>query len=228
MSHVADWRKILNDYEENRTALCAQGADRYQLKYLKLNICRIKSFIIASKGLTDVSVFPSFIKNLDRVKAPKSCQNVANTIIDFLKFLVGKFGSDGPSKTKKISPQSVIIVIEDYKRTLNSSTMQWKHTQQMLDFAELPTIEEISEVRSKMIDLAEELLAKGEKREVLSVEDYKMLMKVLVGLLIFINCKRPSSCCNIRLEHWSQACYDEKNKIYLIPLMPSKELIAEE
>ena len=227
MSHVADWRKILNDYEENRMALYAQGADRYQPKYLKLNISRIKSFIITSKGLTDATVFPSFIKNLDRVKAPKSCQNIANTIIDFLKFLVGKFGSDGPSKSKVIKPESLIVVIEDYKRTLNSAAMQWKHTQQMLDFADLPTIEEISDVRSKMIDLAEELLTKGERREVLSVEEYKLLMKVLVGLLIFINCKRPSSCCNIRLEHWSQACYDEKNKIYLIPLMPSKELISE-
>ena len=61
-----------------KALLCMQGAERYQPKYLKLNIGPI-SFFIASKSSTDVSLFLMFIYELPGPnKVPRNCQNVAN------------------------------------------------------------------------------------------------------------------------------------------------------
>ena len=225
ISYLADWNEIIQDYSRNRSLLANRGALRYEKKYLDRNIVRIKKFLLMSKELTQPSVFPEFLETLDKVKAPKTCLNVANVIIDFCTFLKGKFGSDGMGRLVK--PESVIITINDYKTTLHRPAREWKQTQQMLDFGSLPSFEEVKDVKSKIWNLAERLLSRGESRGHLVEREYNLLMESLIGLLIMRNCKRPSPCRLIKFEHWVQACEVPGTGVFILAMMPAEELVEE-
>ena len=223
-AYIADYRRILDDYAANRTQLFKLGAERYNEKALKLNIKRAKDFIVASDGLTNASVFPVFLASLETVHAPKSCQNVANNLIDFMNFLLERFGSDGPGMRKLVRPESIKAQLNAYKQTLDKPARQWRNTQVLLDFQEMPSQAQIKEVRSKAVNLTEILIEKGLTRGYLNDEDYMLLMKCMVCIVVMRNACRVSSAIYIKNEHYRFRCKGPEWINYKLPLCPANQI----
>ena len=162
---------------KNREGHFRMGAERYNPKALRLNIERIKQFIKASEGLTNSSVFPVFLESLKNVHAPKSRQNIANVLMDFMNFLTEMFGAEGPGIRKLVKPESIKAQLKVYKQTSDKPAKQWWNMQVMMDFQDMPCQSELKEVRSKVTNLAEILLERGHSRKVLNDDDYLLLLK---------------------------------------------------
>ena len=200
------------------------GSERYNEKYMRVNIQRIKKFLIMSEGLKKPSVFPEFLQSLDKVIAPKSCQNVTHAIIDFVTFLTETLGPQG---NRYVKPESVKAQLLNYKHTFNKPARAWRQTQTYLDFTNLPSKAEIIDVKEKITSYCKSLLEKGLSRNTLNIDDYYDLMKCIVCFVVMRNACRPGSAIRIRFEHYVQACRGKPGEDYVIPLAPP-EMIREQ
>ena len=167
---------------------------------------------------------PVFLASLPNVHAPKSCQNVANNIKEFLN-LVERFGSDGPGMRTAVEPESIKAQLTPYKQTLDKPARQWRNTQVLLDFQGMPSQTELKEVRSKVINLTETLIEKGLNRGHLVDEDFLMLLKGLVCLVVMRNACRVSSGIYIKNEHYMFRCKGPQWKNYKSPLCPPNQIV---
>ena len=200
------------------------GAERYNPKALRLNIERIKQFIKASEGLKNSSVFPVFLESLKNVHAPKSRQNIANVLMDFMNFLTETFGAEGPGIRKLVKPESIKAQLKVYKQTLDKPAKQWWNMQVMMDFQDMPCQSELKEVRSKVTNSAEILLERGHSRKVFNDDDYLLLLQCLVVILVLRNACRVFSAVYVKNEHYRNRCKAPQRKNYQIPLCPRKEI----
>ena len=46
-----------------------------------------------------MSVYPAFLQSLERVVALKTMRNITDAVLDFVNFIVEKYGYEGPSIT---------------------------------------------------------------------------------------------------------------------------------
>ena len=218
--HVADFPKILSQYRANRQQLSEMQAVKYDKSQLEPAIKKLEKLIVMSKGLTDMSVYPAFLKSLNKVVAPKTRRNVTDQMLDFVSFLIEKFGHDGPSKQRLLKPESVRESLLKYRSTFARPAKDRKKTQGWVDFAKVPSVSEFRDVKAKLCDFAEKLLKKGlAKRGLISVE-YVRLMKALVGILVFRNACRVSSAVYIKHCYYNQLSQVEGGSDFAMPLAP--------
>ena len=175
-----------------------------------------------SKGFTDMTVFPGFIESLKTIVAPKSRLNVAKGIIDFVDFLVEDFGPDGPNKNVMRHPASIKEIIDKYCLVWQNSAKERQQTQTMLDWDELPTTTQLATVKVKLLQMLEGLLDKGIKRGNLTEEDYNLVMKSLICVLVFRTACRSSTAIHVKFEHFCQLVQADENDYYFLPLKPVK------
>ena len=222
MSHVADFPKILELYKEHRRGLYNLGAEKYADKALLPSIKKIEKLILASNGLTDMSVFPEFLSSLDKVVAPKTMRNITDWVIDFVNFLVEKYGNEGPSKRRLLKPESIKNTLLAYRSTFNRTAKERQKTQTWIDYCTMPTVDQFRETRSKILVYVERLLIKGRRVGGLITIEYTRLMKALIALIIFRNACRVGSAIYIMHEHYDQLKRPDETVDYRMPVAPAK------
>ena len=65
--------------------------------------------------------------------------------LDFVNFLVEKYGNEGPSSRRLIKPESVRLTMLSYRSTFNLSMKGRQKTQTWLDFCKMPTVDQFRE-----------------------------------------------------------------------------------
>ena len=90
-----------------------------------------------------------------------------------------------------------------------------------MDFCEMPTVQEFKEVKEKIINLIQQILKKGQKRNAVGCVEYNRLMKALIASLVFRNVCRPSSAIYITHGHYRQLKRESVEQDFSMPLAPA-------
>ena len=198
------------------------NAPKYADKAILPAIKKIEKFIVASKGLRDMSVYPAFLQSLDKVIAPKTMRNITDAILDFVSFIVEKYGNEGPSRNRLMKPESIRAALLSYRTAFARSSKERQKTQTWIDFCNMPTVDQLKEAKEKIIDFVQSLLKKSEKSGALISVQYQQLMKSLIALIVFRNACRVSSAIYIQHQHYNQLARQSVEDNYSMPLAPAK------
>ena len=89
--------------------------------------------------------------------ATKTMRNTTDGVIDFVSFIVKKYGNDCPSRNRLVKPESTKTGLLSYLSTFGRNGKEKQKTQSWIDFCNMPSVEQFKEAKEKTFDSVEKL-----------------------------------------------------------------------
>ena len=166
-----------------------------------------------------MSVYPAFLQPLKKF-GTKTMRNTTDAVIDFVSFIVKKYGNDCPSRNRLVKPESTKAGgLLSYRSTFGRSEKEKQKTQSWIDFRNMPSVEQFKEAKEKTFDSVEKLQEVRKERR----NHFSPTLPTHEGSHSphrLQNACRVSSAIYIQHQHYKRLIRNNVDEVYSMPLSP--------